>query len=206
MQIIGIHGLINVGKDTIADYIVKKYKYEKAGFADPLKYVCAELFLDNPGNFFHYKEEVMPFWGITRRAALQFVGKELVRDHLWELPGYLSGVKVNDKGDAEQSHWIRVMEKRILDSGINRLVINDLRFQNEADWVIENGGYLVVVKREVAAVDKVGGLTNHSSESGISTLQYPERSYLCNNNGTIHQLYEQVDSIMGLIGQINLSN
>jgi hypothetical protein len=185
-KIVGIHGRSGSGKDTIANYIREKYKYEKAGFADPLKWVCAELFLENPAEFFSEegKREVMPFWGITRRAALQFVGTELVREHLGTMQGLKGG---------GYNHWIRCMEKRIQEDAISHLVINDLRFQNEADWVYNNDGVLLVVKRPDAPKLE-SGIPAHSSEASISTQ--PEKTWLIDNSSTIENLYTQIDKFM----------
>lgn len=199
-KLIGITGKLHTGKDEIAKYFVKNYKYIQCGFADPLKYVCAELFLDNPKDFFSEegKKEVMSYWGITRRAALQFVGTELVREHLSKLFYRATGEgSVNRAKDMASNHWIRVMEKRIQDSKLSRVAINDLRFQNEADWIIERGGIIINVERQIIKFEDDGaeGIQNHSSEAGIILDKYGDRAYEIDNNGSIESLHEQIERI-----------
>lgn len=43
-MIIGLCGLAGSGKDTAADFLVKKSGYVKVAFADPLKRICKEVF------------------------------------------------------------------------------------------------------------------------------------------------------------------
>ena len=40
INIIGILGNKRVGKDTVADYLVKNYGFIKYNFADPIKEIC----------------------------------------------------------------------------------------------------------------------------------------------------------------------
>lgn len=48
MKVIGIHGSINSGKDTIADYCAKRPHIQKASFADPLKRLGLHVFDFSP--------------------------------------------------------------------------------------------------------------------------------------------------------------
>jgi len=43
-MIIGLLGQAGVGKDTAADYLVKKHGFAKVALADPLKRICREVF------------------------------------------------------------------------------------------------------------------------------------------------------------------
>lgn len=43
-NLIGIIGKKRSGKDTISDYLIKNYGYQKYGFADPLKRGAKEIF------------------------------------------------------------------------------------------------------------------------------------------------------------------
>lgn len=198
--IIGITGTAGTGKDTVADYLVKGYKFNKAGFSDPLKYVCAELFLENPKDFFTQKgkEVVMPHWGITRRAALQFVGTELVRNRIWELTNPQIGVDIAlTKAEItrlKNAHWIHCMIKRIQDFDFKRVVINDLRFQNEADWIYDSNGWVIHVTSKRSNGPVVGGIAGHSSEEGFNFIG--DKTWLITNDGTFESLYQQIDTFM----------
>jgi hypothetical protein len=43
-MLIGLSGKFTSGKDTVADYLVGQYGFERRAFADKLKMVCRELF------------------------------------------------------------------------------------------------------------------------------------------------------------------
>lgn len=44
MKILGLLGNSGAGKDTLADYLVKEYRFVKVGLADPLKRICKEVY------------------------------------------------------------------------------------------------------------------------------------------------------------------
>src|SRR5262245_15915297 len=47
-MLIGLTGRKQVGKDTIASYLIEKYEFEKHAFADPLKLAVTNLFHISP--------------------------------------------------------------------------------------------------------------------------------------------------------------
>lgn len=128
--LLGLVGPKGVGKDTSADYLVEKYSFTKVAFADPLKKCCQTLF-DLPDNYFNeqaLKETSVEPWGISPRKMMQTFGTDMVRSHL---------------GD---DFWLRHMEKRLNgDLTTCNVVVTDIRFRNEAEFVRARGGYLVRV-------------------------------------------------------------
>ena len=58
-MIIGISGLAGSGKDTIADYITKRYEFEKIALADPLKRFVM--------NMFDFSEDQL--WGSSEKRS-----------------------------------------------------------------------------------------------------------------------------------------
>jgi hypothetical protein len=190
-RIIGIHGHAGSGKTTAALHLMesKQSTYIEA-FADSLKDACAALFgLDS--EFFYdeaAKEQLIEFWGITPRMMAQFVGTELVRQHMWELiPG------------ADNTFWIKRLEGKLLGvledadyTNEDVVVIPDVRFQNEYDWVIANGGIVLHLTRDGA--DGNIGISNHKSEQPIN-LHTLEKTFLIQNDSSIEALFEAIDSI-----------
>ena len=100
-MIIGICGLIGSGKDTIADYLIKRHNFQKLSFADKLKDSVATMFdwdrelLDGKTDTSRkWRESVDEYWTqetgeeITPRYVLQKFGTE-VRDgfhvHTWTI-------------------------------------------------------------------------------------------------------------------------
>ena len=195
-NLIGITGHAGSGKDTLASYLYSTFTdtYTEA-FADPLKAACAEAF-GIPLKDFHtpgVKEEVKIFWGASPRMIAQFVGTEMFREVLWKLCPQIN----ND-------FWIWRMVAKI--TGLQRgdsdgdytsgdtIVIPDVRFQNEYDWIIQNNGIVFHLTRPGA--DGTVGIPNHTSEQGIQDFHAPERTYHVNNNGSLEDLFSYVDPIV----------
>lgn len=185
--VIGITGKAGAGKDTIADHLVQKYGFAKYGFADPLKKVVCAAFDLHPKqvNDPDEKEKIDNFWSVSPRQMLQFVGTELFRDHADKLvPGLGS------------NFWVARAIKRITqleNLGYPGVVINDVRFKNEADLIVnDHGGVLIRVVREGI---KAVGIPNHISEAGFDTDHYGDSYVVIYNTGSKQQLYEEVDNL-----------
>jgi hypothetical protein len=98
-KIIAICGAKRSGKDLLADHLVNNYNYNRVSFATPLKLAVKALFnfddeqvgigKDNGNN---KKDIIDANWGITPRAALQFIGTEIMQDKIQEL---LPNIKKN---------------------------------------------------------------------------------------------------------------
>lgn len=132
-MIIGLVGKKGSGKDTVADYLVSKRKFTKKAFADPLKKVIQQLFLVNPEQLSDpvKKEECDSRWNLSPRQMMQMVGTNMVRDQLGT------------------DFWIQHMEFSYSDD--SDVVISDVRFQNEADWVEKKGGILIRIQNPISS-------------------------------------------------------
>jgi hypothetical protein len=84
MNLIGICGKSNAGKDTAADILVEDFGYVKVALADPMKRACADWFgwdeqtLWGPSE--KRNEPHAHLGGLTPRHALQTLGTEWGRD------------------------------------------------------------------------------------------------------------------------------
>lgn len=192
LQLIGISGHAGSGKDTVARYIQEKYKdVWIEHFADPLKRACAEAF-GIPLEWFHEPElkETETFWGVTPRKIAQFVGTEMFRDLAPKLHG--------------RAHWIKLLDSRL--TGLScppsgyaayapgeTILIPDVRFQDEADWIQQSNGILLHIHRP--GWDGKIGIEGHASErSFIPTIQ--GMAYTICNEGTLEDLYHEVDKFI----------
>jgi hypothetical protein len=203
LKLIGIHGHAGAGKDTVASYIQSRHQdcYIES-FAGPLKRACAAAFGLSPEEFNNREwKEQETFWGATPRKIAQFVGTEMFRQHAADLYSDFSFANTGN------SHWINLLEARL--TGISfppegeghyepgdTVIIPDVRFQDEAHWIWNNGGVLIHLTRE-GCEGKVG-LQGHASEAGISFFNSPpgNRSYRIENNSTLGDLYATVDSFI----------
>jgi hypothetical protein len=87
--------------------------------------------------------------------------------------------------------WVRLWEFKVsglLGSGIQHVVVDDVRFLNEANSINEMGGYLVRVIRP--RFDTVGG--EHSSELEMDKI---ETQITLHNDATIADLEQTTDQM-----------
>ncbi len=203
LNLIGISGNAGVGKDTVTNYIANKYiEVYREAFADPLKQICAHAFGMDLEDFYEpsIKETQHPFWRVSPRQIAQFVGTELFRHHLTALVDIGYG-----------NFWIKRLEGKL--TGASRykgtdglytpgdtIIIPDVRFQNEYDWIVDNGGYVFSIQRD--GYDGTVGLKNHASEAGFESWNSP-KTYRIFNNSTLEDLYNEVDKAITYFGLQN---
>tara|TARA_B110000503_G_C7155399_1_gene417078 strand:+ start:1619 stop:2164 length:546 start_codon:yes stop_codon:yes gene_type:complete len=171
IKLIGLTGKARSGKDTIGDYL-STLGYPSYAMAKPIKEACRVIFnWDDEHLYGDLKETLDPLYDITPREAMQKLGTEFGRDmintRLWELR---ASSEISDA---------------------NYLVITDLRYDNEAQLVLDHGGIVIRVERENR--DKIQGVVDHPSEQGITPNLITKT---IKNNGTLPELYKKVDNIL----------
>jgi len=183
MKIIGLGCTAQVGKDTAADYLEKKYpgRVKKVAFADKLKRTAMELFgltWEQCYGDQKTKETVDPRYGLTPREILQGIGEKLreICPSIWV--------------DTVFNTTIPELEKE----GFDIFVISDVRYPNEGDKIHEHDGVVVKIIR-----DK-GGVTvgqEHSSETSMQN--YEDFDFVIENNTTFREFYTKVEGVMEVI-------
>ena len=176
-MLIGLGYKARSGKDTVANILERDHYFRRFAFADTLKAACAQVFSFSSLQLYGgEKEKADPFWGVTPREVLQRVGTECFR-----------------KGFSEDI-WIRALHRRILErleSGVNT-AITDVRYPNEAQAILDWGGYLVRIDRPGAGAS--GGVQNHPSETSLDTWTRWDAVLL--NNGTLEDLEAGVQALV----------
>lgn len=129
------------------------------------------------------KETVDETWGITPRSALQFIGTDLVRNHIYKL--------LPDIGD---NFWVKCIEYKINNlikqNKCLKIVIPDVRFENEM-FLIKNiykGMILNVVRNNV-----INQFSEHISENSINSELF---DFYITNNTSISDLYSKIENII----------
>ncbi|RMG24170.1 MAG: hypothetical protein D6732_24030 [Methanobacteriota archaeon] len=185
---IGFTGPAGSGKNTaasfMADYLTSKgFVVVEMSFAEALKKGASEFF-GLPMSVFHdreRKESVDPYWGISPRRMLQILGTEVARTHFGE------------------DFWIRRLVKEIQSQGIDNnadfILITDVRFDNEADFIRENGGRIVFLRREGVLQ---GQSANHASEAGVVLR---DGDFVINNNSSLDALKKSTTNIGSLFAE-----
>jgi hypothetical protein len=157
MEIVGITGKMRHGKDTAAEAFVKHHGFVRVAFADAVKEAALALdpivdFDPVLGTFDRLSEVVAGLgWEEAKeipevRRILQRIGTEVVRE------------VVHPRG------WLMAWNRKVAelaDQGVRHIVVPDVRFRNEADYVTQLGGRVIRVVRP-SLPDSVD---NHASET-----------------------------------------
>lgn len=171
MKIVGISGYATAGKDTLG-LALADYGYQRFGFADIMKE--AAYALDTPVRMYDGAwSSVQPLvdaygWDKAKkmfpdiRRLLQRLGTEVGRN--------LFG----------QDFWVEHTMAAIDKAGLDKAVITDCRFANEAQAVAGRDGLVVRVTRA-----GVGPANDHVSEIGLDDWPF---DVVVTNDGEIRDL------------------
>lgn len=132
--IIGFMGKAGAGKTTAAQ-AVEKFVVGSVikSFSTPLKNAVRDLFLFSDEQVFgsyEHKVAVDPRWGVSPREVLQKVGTECLRDMICE-GFHVKRMEAEIDGQHED----------------NVVIIDDVRFVDEAQMVLDRGGILISIRR-----------------------------------------------------------
>ena len=170
-RLIGLTGPARAGKDTAGTVIKWIQGWETYALASPIKETMNGLFgWDGRHSFGELKEVIDPDWGFSPRQAYQLFGTEFGRSLREDL-------------------WLRMAEVKYRKQG--SLIITDIRFENEASFIRQNGGIIIHVSRKDC--EKVNA---HSSEAGIA---WNARDMTIPNDGTIEDFKSKVKDLINLI-------
>jgi hypothetical protein len=146
-SVIGITGRAGHGKDTVGNLIIQYFQgsdgqpFRKESFAEPLKNVCKVLFHlhETDVSTVVGKQSYVKQLQCTVRSMLQKIGTDLFRDKLGQVIPIFR----------DQSVWIWNMNERVQRTKEN-VVICDVRFRDEAEFVKKKNGILIRVVRSMS--------------------------------------------------------
>jgi hypothetical protein len=178
--IIGLGCTAQVGKDTAAEYLEKKYpgKVKRVAFADKLKKVTGDLFGLSHEQLYGavaVKEKVDSRYDQTPREIMQGMGEKMREIHpdIWV--------------DAVFSTVIPELENR----GFDCFIISDVRYPNEAEGIHKRNGHVIEITRKAGGVS-VGA--EHSSETAMRG--YQNFDFDIENNGSFEEFYAKIDYVL----------
>lgn len=155
-MIIGLSGLAGVGKDTIADFLVRHHAFEKVSLAEPFKVFCKEVLGFSDDQLFgpsKFRDAVDPRYGKTPREALQKLGTDWGRafyENIWV------------------DRAIQIAQARLRFCRSDGCVIPDVRFKNELDAIKAAGGQVWRIVRTDARCGLAGEAAAHISETELT--------------------------------------
>tara|TARA_B100000902_G_scaffold399700_1_gene471917 strand:- start:4377 stop:4955 length:579 start_codon:yes stop_codon:yes gene_type:complete len=145
-MIIGLAGRKGSGKSTVAEILNDKFGYRTLSFATPLKEMLMAMGVTKEEIFnIDLKEKPLErFGGKSPRELLQLLGTEFARNMVCE------------------DVWVKAIEARVEPNDM--IVLDDVRFPNEAEMIRDKGGKIIKVTR---TGQELGMVDTHSSEAGI---------------------------------------
>lgn len=170
--LVGLCGAAGSGKSEAAWYLTSRFGFEHLAFADALRdMLCSHLtelgidhaYITEPGM------KALPIPGLPGGAS----GRQLMQT----LGDWGRGI--------DPDYWVRCLA---LASGVgrtpvhDRILVSDVRYPNEAAWLLQHGGVLIRLVREGAEP-----VRSHSSEQHWAEL--PAHITLVNNGPTLEGLH-----------------
>ena len=173
-MLVGITGYAGPGKTTAAGSLMQN-GYYRLRFADPIKEMVAILGLTSGQLDGDQKEEPTALLGgKSPRYAMQTLGTEWGRNLV------------------SPTIWIDILRRRAQEMRVvgQPVVVDDVRFPNEAEAIKEVGGFLIRVVRPEQFLP-IG--MSHASEFSIGTLDVDHTIY---NDSSIVELKKQVSDVV----------
>lgn len=170
--LVAFTGLAQSGKTTAAKQLCHE-GFDRMSFADPIKQMVRCLTPETDKT-----AELAAFGGKSLRFLYQSLGtdwgRDMVDENIWV-----------SLGRERLKSLLRDVEEGV----IKGVVIDDLRFDNEAELIHELGGLVIKVSREGTES------MSHASESGISGHLI---SYEMSNDTSVEELRDSVLFLCGL--------
>lgn len=132
MTLIAISGKRRSGKSTLGDLLANKYRYIPRSLATPLKKMCRHYFdlsFDQTDGFL--KETVDTRYNMTPRQIMINMG------------AFYRSI--------DQDFWVKQLFsefKDIPEIQLRTVVVTDVRFQNEMEWMKKHNAYKVRLERD----------------------------------------------------------
>ena len=165
-MIIGITGQMRSGKSTFARHLCKALPNSVIdSLAAPIKELAHEITAPRTGNDAADKEKIRPLYQAIGETMKQLYGR---------------------------NYWLNMVEfkhKLRIDSGTEHVIIDDLRFPFEAEFITKMGGYVIKLQRENNIETPA---SQHVSETMVP--QIVANQTIC-NNGTMNELIEAAQRV-----------
>lgn len=165
------------GKTTVAGFL-QQHGYRRLSFAGPLKRMAIVLFEElgyspsDASDLVHeHKELRLPGINTTPRHVLRTLGTEYGRQCI------------------HPDLWLMCAGRALsaLRADGHRVVFDDCRFPNEAEFIRTHGGALWRVERPGVVCQ-----TDHASEGGLDDFIFDRRIV---NDGSVLDLYQQMQAL-----------
>ncbi len=179
-MLIGLHGKARSGKTTTSNLLVRKHGFKEVAFADGLKKLCADLF-DLSLEQLHgdLKEVVDSRYNMSPREIFQLVGTECMRKISPDI-------------------WIDKVKPFVVNHmDVIDIVISDVRFKNELDFIKTVGGHMVKVVRIDGPRLATQAVEHHKSEVDLDNVPDDQYSAVIQaESGDIEFIEKSIDRLV----------
>jgi hypothetical protein len=173
-MIIGLAGKAGSGKDLFAELIKKRLtSVENLAFAKPIKDAAKILFNFTDDQLYNYikKEEIDPIWDKSPRQIFQLLGGML-------------------RKDVHENFFIMNIKQKIESSNANVIVITDVRFINELEFIRSIGGKIIKILRPNAIT------TEHCDDISEQGISNELADVIIINDGTIEEFEDKIMELL----------
>lgn len=193
-MLVGLAGYASSGKDAAAQCLVHR-GWRQDAFAATLK----EMALDSDPCIYLRTNEL---WSLN--GLVSGLGWDEAKKHQ-DVRRYLQNLGTATRKHLGGDVWIRALHQRCLGAGWPPTVVTDVRFPNEAHWLLETGRTgsslspgTPLKHRPPALIwisrPGVGPVNDHPSDQG---LVRPLCTHEIDNNGTPEELWRKVLEVVG---------
>lgn len=205
-MILGIAGAAGAGKNAAADILISQYNFVQTSFAEQLYLEVANAFnvtVDYLSNR-ETKETPLAPLALKNCTDPEFVKAVINSDSLDSYPGQLEEEMNKPRSprwvlqrwgteyrrNQDQDYWKNKTEGKINALGGNsaNIVLTDTRFENEVELIINMGGRIMHIDRDVPQI------LQHASAQKISRRN---EDLIVDNNRGLTELEATLESIIG---------
>lgn len=196
MGLLGVTGLARAGKDTFAKMLAERlYKHTNnvfilMAYAHELKLKIQKDFdLSYEQLWGTDKEKIDTRYMKTPKLCCQECTKDKSSNCCWSpreiLQNYGEFYRTID-----HLFWVKHLFDVIKNNNYENVIITDIRYPNEADPIIERGGYVIKINRE-----NKDYINNKQHVSETSMGNYNNIAFVIENNGTLDELKCKADVV-----------
>ena len=175
-RIIGIYSPAPHSGKTLASNVLTHQGFTRLSFAAPLKRMCIEFLM---------------MLGYSKAAALEYVftNKEALIPEINQTPRHLMQTLGTEWGRnlIDNDVWLTIFEQTSKE--FDKIVVDDVRFPNEAEKIKQMGGEMWKVVRPSASHNGA-----HSSEGQLDG--WNGFDHVIYNDGTLVEFREKVDAVI----------
>lgn len=178
----GLGGYAGVGKDAFADALVEFNDFNKQFMSSPLRQALLTVdpwILGEDKLYYRYSayEEIVKSYEAAKRnpevrRLLQVLGTEVGRNMFG------------------QNVWVDLLDNEVKKLRANDIsvVVTGIRYRNELDWVLDNGGHSIWIERP--------GVEPVNSHSSDNTLSMGDFDIMVSNEGTLGELADSASALV----------